>query len=139
VDPEAIPQQYSDPFQITDKDYSNDCIWIDFTKNDAPPDFPVGIFGDREVWDPKNPRGASEEFFRRLLKIPEPPFGPGRWTHVAVTWDGINSPQTGHCRLYFNGVNEGEAGAIRERFNLDTSKATIRLGTGPFAGMMMTS
>src|SRR5688572_1023876 len=35
LDPAELPGQYSDPIQLTDKDYSDACIWIDFTKNDT--------------------------------------------------------------------------------------------------------
>ena len=136
TDPAAIPQHYADPFQITDKDYNNDCIWVDFTKNDTPPDFRLGVFGDQSVWDKKNLHNLSEEFFWRLLKVPEPPFTPGTWTHVVIVWDGINTSQGGRAAMYLNAVHRGKTGVIRERFNWDIAKATVRLGTGPFVGMI---
>jgi hypothetical protein len=136
ADPAAIPQHYADPFQITDKDYNNDCIWVDFTKNDVPSDFRLGVFGDQSVWDPKNLHNLSEEFFWRLLKVSEPPFAPGTWTHVVIVWDGINTSQGGRAGLYLNAVHRGKTGVIRERFNWDIAKATVRLGTGPFVGMI---
>jgi hypothetical protein len=136
LNPSEIPQQYSDPFQITDKDYNNDCIWIDFTKNDRPSDFRLGVFGDQSVWDPKDLHQYAEEFFFRLLRVTEPPFASGSWTHVVITWDGINSSQNGRGILYFNGVRQGKTAAVSERFNWDISKATIRLGTGPFVGLL---
>jgi hypothetical protein len=136
VDPLAIPQQYSDPFQITDKDYNNDCIWIDFTKNDTPPDFRLGIFGDQSVWDPKDQHQFAEEFFFRLLRVTEPPFAGGAWTHVVINWDGLNTSRSGRGVLFLNGVRQGKTGAVSERFNLNISKATIRLGTGPFVGLL---
>lgn len=86
LDPAEIGGQYSDPLQLTDKNYSDDCIWIDFTKNDTPSDFRLGVFGDRGEWDTKNLRGNSQEFFWRLAKITEPPFAKDRWTHVVITW-----------------------------------------------------
>jgi hypothetical protein len=136
LDPTAIPQQYSDPFQITDKDYNNDCIWIDFTKNDTPPDFRLGVFGDQSVWDPRNLHNLGEDFFFRLLRVTEPPFAAGAWTHVVVTWDGINSTQTGRAVLFLNGVRQGKTAAISERFDWNISSATIRLGTGPYVGLL---
>jgi Concanavalin A-like lectin/glucanases superfamily len=136
VEPTAIPQHYADPFQITDKDYNNDCIWVDFTKNDTPPDFRLGVFGDQSRWDPKNQHNLAEEFFWRLLKVAEPPFAAGVWTHVVVAWDGINTPAGGRAALYLDGVLRGKTGVIKERFNWDIGKATIRLGTGPFNGLI---
>lgn len=135
LDPQKIPQTYTDPIQLTDKDYSNSAIWVDFTKNDTPSDFRLGIYGDQKVWDKKNLKGASEEFFWRLLKIVKPPFSFDNWTHVVVTWEGINTDQIARGKLYFDGKFQGETGGITEPFVWDLPEATIRLGTGPFVGM----
>ena len=135
LDPQKIPQTYTDPVQLTDKDYSNSAIWVDFTRNDTPSDFRLGIFGDQKVWDKKNLKGAAEEFFWRLLKIVKPPFSPEKWTHIVVTWEGINTDKIARGRLYFDGQFQGETGGITEPFVWDLPEATIRLGTGPFVGM----
>ena len=136
VDPAEIGGQYADPFQLTDKIFSDDCIWIDFTKNDVPSDFRLGVFGDRKSWDPTNMQAFSKEFYWRLAKVTEPPFAKDRWTHVVVTWDGLNDSQSGRARLYFDTEYQEASGIIRERFNWEVEKATIRLGTGPFVGYM---
>lgn len=136
VDPAEIGGQYADPFQMTDKIFSDDCIWIDFTKNDVPSDFRLGVFGDRATWDPTNMQAFSKEFYWRLAKVTEPPFAKDRWTHVVVTWDGINSSQNGRARLYFDTEYQEASGIIREKFNWEIDKATIRLGTGPFVGLI---
>lgn len=135
LDPQKIPQTYTDPIQLTDKDYSNSAIWVDFTKNDTPSDFRLGIFGDQKVWDKRNLKGASEEFFWRLLKVVKPPFSPDKWTHVVVSWEGINTGRISRGKLYFNGELQGETGGITEPFLWDIQEATIRLGTGPFVGL----
>jgi Concanavalin A-like lectin/glucanases superfamily len=136
LDPAEIPGQYSDPVQLTDKDYSDACIWIDFTKNDTPADFRLGVFGNQSEWDVSNRRGQSQEFFWRLAKVAEPPFANSLWTHVAVTWDGMNNTQSGRARLYFNADYQGATGIIRERFSWDVANAGIRLGMGHFVGLM---
>lgn len=135
LDPAEIPGQYSDPLQVTDKDFSDACIWVDFTKNDSPSDFRLGVFGDLSEWDVKGRRAESQEFFWRLAKVTEPPFARGRWTHVVVTWDGLNNSQQGRARLYFNAEYQGATGVIRERFTWDITKAGIRLGMGHFVGL----
>ena len=135
LDPAEIPERYCDPFQLTDKDYSDACIWADFTKNDTPSDFRLGCFGDRSVWDVTNQAGRSEEFFFRLVKVAEPPFAKGRWTHVAITWDGLNTPQPGRARLYLNAEYRGATSAIPERFTWDVDRVNIRLGTGHYVGL----
>jgi len=136
LDPAEIPGQYSDPVQLTDKDYSDACIWIDFTKNDTPSDFRLGVFGNQSEWDVTNRRGQSQEFFWRLVKVAEPPFAKDQWTHIVVTWDGVNFPQSGRARLYFNAEYQGSTGIIRERFMWDVANAGIRLGMGHFVGLI---
>jgi hypothetical protein len=136
LDPAEIGGQYADPFQMTDKIFSDDCIWIDFTKNDVPSDFRLGVFGDHNTWDANNLRGQSREFYWRLAKVTEPPFAKDRWTHVVVTWDGLNNSQNGRARLYFDAEYRESSGIIREPFNWEIANATIRLGTGPFVGLM---
>jgi hypothetical protein len=136
LDPSGIPGQYSDPVQLTDKDFSDACIWIDFTKNDTPSDLRLGVFGNQSEWDVANQRAQSREFYWRLAKVAEPPFANDQWTHVVVTWDGINNTQSGRARLYFNTEYQGATGVIRERFTWDVANAGIRLGMGHFVGLM---
>jgi hypothetical protein len=135
TDPEEIPGQYCDPIQITDKDYSNAAIWVDITKNDSPPDLRMGFFGDQPVWDVSNRKGESEEFFWRLHKVALPPLGKGKWTHVAITWEGVNDSKEGRARLYLNGELQGASSVIREPFTWDVANTFIRLGTGSFVGL----
>jgi Concanavalin A-like lectin/glucanases superfamily len=135
VDPAEIPGQYCDPLQVTDKKYSDACIWVDFTKNDTPSDFRLGVFGDAGVWDPDGKEGGGERFFWRLVKVAEPPFAKGRWTHIVITWDGLNDTQAGRARLYFDGQFQGATGRIAEPFSWDVANAYIRLGTGRYVGL----
>jgi hypothetical protein len=80
-------------------------------------------------------QGAAEEFFWHLLKISNPPFEKGNWTHVFVTWE-LNGSDIGRAKLYFNGEYAGQSGPVREPFLWDTSKVTMRLGTGNYVGLM---
>ena len=135
LDPNEIPDQYCDPMQLTDKYYASDAIWIDITKNDVPPDLRLGVLGDERVWDVNKRQGAAEEFFWHLLKISNPPFEKGKWTHIVATWE-LNGSDTGRAKLYFNGEYAGQSGPVREPFLWDTSKVTMRLGTGNYIGLM---
>jgi hypothetical protein len=135
-DPAEIPGRYCDPFQLTDKDYSDACIWTDFTKNDTPPDFRLGCFGDQSEWDTTGKRGESETFLFRLVKVAEPPFANGAWTHIAITWGGLNTAQPGRARLFLNGEYRGATSRVGERFTWDVEKAYIRLGTGHYVGLV---
>lgn len=135
LEPGEIPEKYCDPLQITDKYYASDAIWIDITKNDVPPDLRLGVLGDERVWDVSKRQGASEEFFWHLLKISDPPFQKGKWTHVVVTWE-LNGSDIGTAKLYLDGQYRGRSGPIREPFRWDVSKVTMRLGTGHYIGLM---
>ena len=135
LDPAEIPQRYCDPFQLTDKDYSDACIWADFTKNDTPPDFRLRCFGNQNEWDVTGQRGRSEEFFFRLVKVAEPPCAKRQWTHVAITWNGLNTSQPGRARLYLNAEYQGATSRVDEPFTWDVEKASIRLGTGHYVGL----
>jgi hypothetical protein len=136
LDPAALPGRYCDPLQVTDKRYDDACIWLDFTKNDTPPDLRLGVFGDLRGWNVSGRESGSEEFYWRLLKVAVPPFAAGRWTHVAVTWDGVNTAAGGRARLYLDGEDRGATGGISEPFTWDIAKAWIRLGTGRFVGRL---
>lgn len=136
LDPTAIPGHYCDPFQLTDKTYDDACIWVDFTKNDTPPNFRLGVFGDRSAWDVNGGGGSSEEFHFRLVTVAEPPFAEGRWTHVVITWDGVNNTQQGRARLYFDAAYQGATNVILEHLSWDITKAGIRLGMGHFVGLI---
>jgi hypothetical protein len=136
LDPADIPGQYCDPLQVTDKSYDCDCIWVDLTKNDTPSDFRLGVFGNRAAWDVTNQASKAEEFHFRLLKVAEPPFARDRWTHIVITWDGINSSAQGRARLYFDGAHVGATGLIREPFTWEPANAMIRLGTGHYVGLI---
>ena len=130
TDTEEIPGQYCDPVQITDDDYSNSAIWVDITKNDSPSDLRLGVFGDQPVWDVSNKKGEAEEFFWRLHKVAQPPLGKGKWTHVVMTWDGLNNTKEGRARLYLNGEYQGSSSVIREPFTWDVAKTRLNLGIG---------
>ena len=135
-DPADIPGRYCDPLQITDKDFSDACIWVDFTKNDTPPEFRLGFFGNQSEWDVAGQKAQSTEFYFRLLKVAEPPFTRGQWTHVAIAWNGVNSSDPGRARLYLNAQYVGATSRVSEHFNWDVEKVNIRLGTGHYVGLV---
>lgn len=135
-DPAEIPGRYCDPLQVTDKDFSDACIWVDFTKNDTPPEFRLGFFGNQSEWDVGGQKAQSPEFYFRLVKVAEPPFARGQWTHVAIAWDGVNSSHPGRARLYFNAEYRGATSRVNEHFSWDVEKVNIRLGTGDYVGLV---
>jgi hypothetical protein len=120
---------YADPIQVTDKEYNNAAVWVDFTRDDKPRHFRLGLFGDLAAWNPNNLGPEQNPFFNaRTVVVAQPPFVHGQWTHVVITFAGLNSDAGGNARLYLNGRRAGTASGIREPFTWDVSRATIRLG-----------
>jgi hypothetical protein len=120
---------YCDPIQLTDKEFNNAAIWTDFTRDDKPRRFRLGVFGDLAAWNPNNiPPEKNDVFNKRTIAISKPPFSRGTWTHVVLTWAGLNSSKGGVAKLYVNGQLKGSAQDIREPFTWNVSQSTIRVG-----------
>jgi hypothetical protein len=130
VGPETdLEPGYTDPLQMTDKAYDNDAIWVDFTRDDKPRHFRLGVFGDSSGWNTQHvPTQQNPSFDRRTVVVTQPPFADGQWTHVAIVFANINSDSGGTAKLYLNGRLQGTAAAIKEPFNWEPASATIRLG-----------
>jgi hypothetical protein len=119
---------YCDPIQVTDETYKDAAIWVDFTKDDKPRHFRLGVFGDLEVWNPKDVQPAENpDFLERVVPVEEPPFARDRWTHVVITFAGLGSGQ-GEASLYLDGAPQGSAKPIPEPFTWDLDRAALRIG-----------
>ena len=125
---------FCDPIQITDKAYNNDAIWVDFTKDERPRHFRLGVFGDLKAWNPRNLTGDNPDFNRRLVVNQNPPFARGKWTHAVITHEGLGGGK-GVARLYLDGRLQGSTEQIGEPFSWDFSTAAIRLGLS-YTGML---
>jgi hypothetical protein len=131
---EDLAPGYCDPIQITDAAYNDAAVWVDFT-NTNPRQFRLGVFGDLDSW---NPEGLSSDehpgFEQSLVVVQEPPFQGDRWTHVVITYSGLNSGPGGSARLYLDGLLQGTILDISEPFTWDLLRAQIRLGVN-YAGL----
>jgi hypothetical protein len=122
-----LPPGFTDPIQITDAAYDDTCIWVDFTKQN-PRQFRLGIFGNRDSWNPANiDTSKNPDFETRLIPVTELPFAGDRWTHVLITHEALGTAQ-GKGSLWLNGVKQGEKTGIADRFEWDMNAATIRVG-----------
>ncbi|MBK9170480.1 MAG: LamG domain-containing protein [Bryobacterales bacterium] len=129
LDPDKdLAPGYCDPIQVTDKAYNDSAIWVDYSKDDVPRHFRLGVFGALKSWNPDNLQGEENPAFSgRLVKVTRPPFRADRWTHVAIVYHQLGSGD-GRARLYLDGALAGEARGIREPFAWDLPRAAIRLG-----------
>jgi hypothetical protein len=120
---------YADPLQLTDKAYNNAAVWVDFTRDDKPRHFRMGLFGDSAAWNAQNlPTDQNPFFNQRTVVVSQPPFTHGQWTHVAIVFAGINTDSGGTAKLYLNGKLAGTTEKIKEQFTWEPAAATIRLG-----------
>lgn len=135
LDPETeLEPGFCDPIQVTDSAYNDSAIWVDFTKDDKPRHFRLGVFGDRESWNPtKTPDDKNPVFLNRLVVVKKYPFAKGKWTHVAITHAALGSGK-GTATLYLNGEKHGEASMIGDAFSWDPSRAALRVGVN-YVGM----
>jgi len=126
---------YCDPIQITDVSYNDAAIWVDFTKEN-PRDFRLGVIGDRDSWNP-SPEGPDNEnpiFIQQLPAVKSPPFAQGKWTHVLINFNHLNT-NDGTASLYLDGKPVGTRSNIVDPFTWDYAKSNILLGLG-YIGLM---
>lgn len=137
LDPADLKQQFADPIQITDKKYNNSAFWVDFTKDDTPPHFRMGVFPDWKVWNPEDlKQNKIPETEQPIVRAKGQHFRRDKWTHVVMTFSGFNTDGTGAtAKLYIDGNLQGTVKDRRQVFTWDVSKATIRLGLG-YVGLL---
>lgn len=99
---------YVDPLQITDKKWNDASIFVDFTKDDTPRHFRLGVFSDYKFWNPDDTKWEEVKAEDRpFVSVPQPPFKNSRWTHVALTFKDINRGSTSDSTLYLDGKAQG--------------------------------
>lgn len=136
LDPDKdLEPGFCDPIQITDKAYNDSAIWVDFTKDDKPRHFRLGVFGALKSWHTTNtPPDTSPNFNNRLVTVKQPQFASGKWTHVAISYSKLGSGE-GEAKLYVGGKLMGTTPRIAEIFDWDLEKSTIRLGVN-YVGLL---
>ncbi|MEM1259727.1 MAG: LamG-like jellyroll fold domain-containing protein [Bacteroidota bacterium] len=125
---------YCDPIQITDVNYNDAALWVDFTKNN-PRDFRLGVIGDLKQWNPEN-LGPDDnpEFEKRLVRVKAPPFGRDKWTHIVINFSKLGTDR-GLSQLYVDGKLQGEVAGLKDSFTWNEEKAKIFLGLS-YIGLM---
>jgi hypothetical protein len=136
LDPQKdLAPGFCDPIQVTDKAYNDSAIWVDFTKDDVPRHFRLGVFGVLTAWNPKNiSPDKNPDFMNRLIVVERPPFSGDRWTFVTVTWNGLGGG-SGSASLFLNGKLISARQGIKEPFEWDPARLAVRLGVN-YVGLM---
>lgn len=130
LDPDQdLEPGFCDPIQVTDAAYNDSAIWVDFTKDETPRHFRLGVFGDLAAWNPENlEANDNPAFLNRLVAVNQPPFERGKWTQVVITHESLGSATGGWAKLYLDGQLQGTAEGIAEAFSWDMAKAAVRIG-----------
>ena len=128
VDPKnGLKPGFVDPLQVTDKKWNDASLFLDFTKDDSPRHFRLGVFSDFKHWNPNNlefDNLSSEE--RPMVVESTPPFTGDRWTHVAFTLARVNGMNSA-ASLYIDGKLVGALNRD-QKITWDVKKIAIMLG-----------
>lgn len=127
---EDLEPGYTDPIQITPRDWNDAAFFVEFTKDEKPREFRLGAYADFKVWNPQNRPWEHIPFEEKpLIKVLNPPFKRGEWTHILFTFSNYNTGKTNAVtRLYLNGELKGELSPREQMFTWDISATKIMLG-----------
>ncbi len=128
LDPQkGLAPGYCDPICITDVQYNDAALWVDFT-DDNPRKFRLGAIGDLEVWNPEN-KNDNTKWNKRTVTINNPPFENKKWTHIAITFSKVNTTKSSF-KLYLNGKFKGVIENVNDPFTWEAKNGKIMLGLG---------
>lgn len=121
---------YSDPLIITPRSWDDASLFVDFTRDDVPRRFRFAAFADKAVWNPDGRQWDDVPVADRpMIEIARPPFGTGKWTHVAWTWEGFNTDGTSAIvRAYLDGAAAGTLGGRRQVYTWNPAEVLIAFG-----------
>jgi hypothetical protein len=134
---EDLEPGYTDPIQITSKQWDDAAFFIEFTKDEKPREFRLGAYADKKVWNPTGRDWNSIPFSEKpLIKVERPPFKRTEWTHIVWTFSNYNTGQTnGVTTLYLNGESRGSLTPREQTFTWKIDEAKVFLGLSYIGGL----
>ena len=134
LDPnKELPPHYCDPIVISDKQWNDAALWIDFTDHN-PRQLRYGAIGDKIQWN-ANDDAQDSEWIKRTIVVNPAPFTTKNWTHVALVFSKVNTKTKSTFKLYLNGEFKGVIKDINNSFTWEAKKGKIMLGLG-YIGFM---
>jgi hypothetical protein len=124
---------YTDPLQITDVNYNDAAIWVDFTDKN-PRNFRLGLIGDLAPRKADSTFNEQEYHKRRLVRAITLPFTSDKWTHILIKVEKLNTG-SGQASLYLNAILQETKMGISDDFTWDITQSNIFLGIN-YIGMM---
>jgi hypothetical protein len=133
---EDLAPGFTDPIQITDKAWNKSAFFVEFSKDEKPREFRLGVYADFEVWNPMNKKWEDIPMAEKpLAPVVRPPFTREKWTHVAFTFEDFNTGKPdGVAKLYLNGEERAVLNERTQTFTWDYEKALIMLGLSYVGG-----
>jgi hypothetical protein len=127
---EDLAPGYTDPLQITSKQWDDAAFFIEFTKDDKPRQLRLGAYADTKVWNPTGRNWNDIPFEEKpLIKVERPPFKRTDWTHIVFTFSNYNTGESnGETALYLNGEPVGSLSPRKQTFTWKIADARIYLG-----------
>jgi hypothetical protein len=134
---EDLEPGYTDPIQITSKQWDDAAFFVEFTKDDKPREFRLGAYADNKVWNPNGRDWDSIPFSEKpLIKVERPPFKRSEWTHVVWTFSNYNTGQTnGVTTLYLNGESRRSITPREQTFTWKIEDARVFMGLSYIGGL----
>ncbi len=132
LDPDKdLKPGFCDPIQITQKGWNDGAFFVDFDR-DLPRDFRLGVFADYKFWNPTDVEWEKLPVAERpMVVVKKPPFSGESWTHVAFTFENVNSSNgnsaASKSTLYLNGKAAGSL-VKPMQFHWDQDRSSIMLG-----------
>lgn len=127
---------YCDPLQLVGQAWDNGHMFAEFSKDHTPRRFRFAIRPVKQLWNPENLKWEESPEKPRLMAESEaPPFRSDRWTHVVMTFTGVNvKGKEAEGALYLDGK---EVGRFRREqlFDWDASRSALTLGVSYVGGL----
>jgi hypothetical protein len=131
TDPDKeLKEGFCDPIQITSKQWDDASFFVEFEKRASGVPFRLGIYADKNIWNPTGIDFAAIPVEKRpLASVDRPPFRRDQWIHVAFTFSNFNSSlPNATSTLYLNGARVGSISPRIQTFTWDAKHAAIMLG-----------
>lgn len=136
LDPDKdLEPGYCDPLQLVGQSWDEGHMFAEFSKDHTPRRFRFAIRPVKALWNPDNLKWEeSPEKPRLMAETVTPPFRSDRWTHVVMTFAGVNSKGAeAEGALYLDGR---EVGRFRREqlFNWEPDRSALTLGLSYVGG-----
>lgn len=134
---DELREGFCDPIQITSKQWDDAAFFVEFEKRANKVPFRLGVYADKQVWNPYGTDFAAIPPEKRpLATVENPPFQKGKWTHVAFTFSNFNNQKAdATSKLYLDGSLVASLSPRLQTFTWDIDQAAIMLGLN-YVGLM---